>query len=273
MEKVSASKAQGGLETLPLPLELRRKIYYFVIIEPSPLPLLQHQDPAGRTDGYGIEKNLRMLKTCKEFRKEMEDFMYSHNCFSISVQERKAEKPTTMFAVDPRRVQKCYILVKDMMGWPERFGRDVQDLDGLIATLAFQGHQIKYLLLECGPQFCQILAEGLSFFSVLRKIRMVQFRSSEALLHPYFRCLEDLMMSDRPIPFSDAFQIRKASRSFNIFQGLDGCWLVDHLGKATTLPVKSEEQMEATAKELYSILGMGRDFIPQNKLDRACSSW
>lgn len=29
--------------------------------------------------------------------------------------------------------------------------------------------------------------------------------------------------------------------------------------------VKSEEQMEATAKELYSILGMEGDFIPQGK--------
>ena len=47
-------------------------------------------------------------------------------------------------------------------------------------------------------------------------------------------------------------------------------WLVEDLDKETCVVVKSEEQMEATAKELYTVLGMEGDFIPQSELDDTC---
>lgn len=57
-----------------------------------------------------------------------------------------------------------------------------------------------------------------------------------------------------------------------LLRHLEESWLVEDLDTETSVVVKSEEQMEATAKELYSILGMEGDFIPQSGLDDTCFS-
>ena len=43
-------------------------------------------------------------------------------------------------------------------------------------------------------------------------------------------------------------------------------WVVEGVDMTGTVVAKSEQQMEATAKELYSILGMEGDFVPQSQV-------
>lgn len=61
---------------MALPAELRRRVYYFAVVEPHPLPLITYRFHR-RVYGYGVEKDLRMLHTCKEFRAEMSGLLYS----------------------------------------------------------------------------------------------------------------------------------------------------------------------------------------------------
>ena len=102
--KSSTFKSSKLLETLPLPLELRRRVFYFAVIEPHPLPLFSHRDCAGRIDGYAIEKDLRMVATCKDFHNELKDMLYSQSCFSASVIRNEAEKGATLFQVELKRI-------------------------------------------------------------------------------------------------------------------------------------------------------------------------
>ena len=56
----------------------------------------------------------------------------------------------------------------------------------------------------------------------------------------------------------------KPLTSVGFVEGLDG--------KARA-EVRSEEQMDATAKEVYSILGMERDWQHQSYLSETCDLW
>ena len=73
------------------------------------------------------------------------------------------------------------------------------------------------------------------------------------------------MMSDRLVPFNNANEFWRASSSLNLHNVPDFCWLVRYFFMPTTLPVRSEEEIEAIAKELYRILGMEHKFVPQSK--------
>ena len=79
-------------------------------------------------------------------------------------------------------------------------------------------------------------------------------------------------MSDRPVPFRNAKAFWRASNPFDIQFFPRSCWLVHYFGKPTTLPVRSEEEIEAAAKELYKILGMEHGFVPQNEIGRTTLS-
>lgn len=126
---------------------------------------------------------------------------------------------------------------------------------------------MEYLLVECKSQHVYGLAENLRSLGALRGIRLAHLRSCEAEIHNYFRFLEGLMMSDRPVPSKTSAEI---GDTMNFVEDD----LLEHpevtaLGcpdMTVNILVKSEEQMEATAKKLYSILGMEGDFIPQGKL-------
>lgn len=67
---------------------------------------------------------------------------------------------------------------------------------------------MKYLLIECKSQHVYGLAENLRSLGALRGIRLAHLRSCQAEIHHYFRFLEDLMMSDRPVPFKTSAEIR-----------------------------------------------------------------
>ena len=210
----------------------------------------------------------------------MKDLLYSENSFSISTTRTKAEEGTKMFQVDPKRIQKCYISVNDLTGCFDKiiedgepnyysceFCPDIHDTREFVAILAFKGHQMKYLLVECEPQSWITLGEGLSPFSMLRNIHLVQFRSCQAAMYLYFGFLESLMMGDQPVPFSDLTDFWEKSHDLNdLLRRPDQSWLVERLVWTTSGMDKTEEQMEATAKELYSILGMKCEFIPQSEL-------
>ena len=261
---------------MSLPLELRRRIYHFAIAEPHPIPLVAYH----LAKIFAVEKDLRMLETCSEFRTLMKDLLYSENSFSISTTRTKVEEGTKMFPVDPKRLQKCYISVNDLTGCFDKinedgepnyysceFCPDVHDIQEFVAMLAFNGHQMNYLLVECEPQSCAMVREGLSPFSMLRNIHSVHFRSCQAEMYHYFRFLEGLMMGDQPLPFSDLTEFWEKSHDLNdLLRHPDQSWLVERLDLTTSVMGKSEEQMEVTAKELYSILGMKCEFIPQSEL-------
>lgn len=97
--------------------------------------------------------------------------------------------------------------------------------------------------------------------AMLRKIRLVHFRSCQSEYYPYFRYLEDLMMSDRPVPFQtwQEFEVEVAA-----FDGPETRRSSDMTERHI---VESEKQMETTARGLYSILGIEGEFIPQSELD------
>lgn len=69
----------------PLPLEVRRMIYRFTVVEPEPLTLISHLDHAQKINGYGVDRDLLLLETCKEFREQMKELFYSENCFSYTM--------------------------------------------------------------------------------------------------------------------------------------------------------------------------------------------
>ena len=79
------------------------------------------------------------------------------------------------------------------------------------------------------------------------------------------------MMSDQPIPpFNSLQDFWEESRySDELLAHPDKAGFVDGLDTTTTVVDKSEEHMEATAKELYSILRIERDFVPQSELDES----
>ena len=45
-----------------------------------------------------------------------------------------------------------------------------------------------------------------------------------------------------------------------------------YFGKPTTLPIRSEEEIEVAAKELYKILGMVHGFVPQSGIGKTTFS-
>ena len=276
MADTSTSQPQYVFQIMLLPAEVRRRIYYFVVLEPHPIPLVPCIS-RGFVEAYVVERDLRSLGTCEEFRTELKKAFYSNNSFSYSAKLEECEKGTRTFLVDLTRLQKCYIVVHDMTGELNDQGDDpeyVHDVNefhrNFVGTLLEEGHQMKYLLVECESQSDHYLSDVLGPLSILRKIPLVHFRSCDPSMHLHFRFLERLMMSDWPTTLShrnlgDFWQ--SCDHADNSLKDPTEGWVVLGLDMTGTVVVKSEQQMEATAKDLYSILGMEREFIPQNKLD------
>lgn len=267
-----------------LPAEIRRRVYYFAIVQPHLIPLIAHYDnlatfitnQPSSVSVYATENDLRMLGTDQEFRKDMSDLLYSENSFYLSTLPTKPEREERVFRrvfrIDTTRIEKCHLYIEDMTAM-SKFDDEDSDLDEydrddfllnecydiipFVSTLVFKGYSLKYLLVECDSQEC--LQENLRPMAILRKIRLVHFRSCQTDVYPYFRFLEDIMMSNRPLPFDDW---REYEVQVTPFPGASPT----STSMTGDMIVKSEEQMEATAKELYSILGIESDFKPQNEL-------
>ena len=265
----------GVFRFMALPAELRRRVYYFAVVEPHPLPLMTYRFH-GMVYGYSVEKDLRMLKTCKEFRTEMNKLLYSENSFTYAIPRHEAEEDTESSRIDLKRVQKCYIPIEDMTELlsdsdaegvfhlsteEERF---LEDFKHFVTTLAFKSHEMKYVLIECDPQDYMCLADSLNPLFLLRRIDLVHFRSRQTELHRYFRFLEAFMMSDWPVPFSDMNDFwEKEPFGPELLGCPEESWLVEDLDAVASVVVRPQEQLELTAKKLYSILGVEGDFIPQ----------
>lgn len=272
MADASAFQRRGVFPFMSLPAELRRQIYRFAIVEPHPIALdFRYRGPRQSVRVFARAKDLRMLETCSEFRTEMRSLLYSENSFCFSSKWDELEAGTELFQVDIARIEKCSIWIGNISSWDFDDDEEIQfelnskghALNDVVEILVFKGHQMKYLLVECETQFPDGLAEGLKSMAMLRNMDLVHFRSRSDLIQPYFRFLEDLMMSDRPLPFKctrEEFS-EKVTRSHHLLK------TPDFGGDAMTgnAVVKSEEQMEATAKELYSVLGMD-DFTRQSEL-------
>ena len=250
-----------------LPMEVRCRIYYFAIVEPHPLRLIARSGKRlnGHVQIYGVEKDLRMLETNSEFLTEMKRMLYSGNSFWFSVSKDDLEEETKLFKVDPSQIEKFHLWI-DKMSDPEEdneYYPDVFNFHLLVESLHLKGHRMKYLLVECEDQLEEALARGLFPLTMLRKICLVHFRSSEAEMYHYFRCLEDVMMSDQPVlPFDSLEDFWEQQRGSDKLLEDPESWFEEDLA----IMDKSEEQMEATAKELHSILRIEHDFVPQSEL-------
>lgn len=264
-----------------LPGEIRHRVYYFAIVQPHPMPLIADYDNLATATTncpssvsvYAMESDLRMLGINQESRKDMSDLLYSKNSFYLSTLPTKPKIGARVFRIDTTRIEKCHLYIADMSGVSssdfEDSDLDEHDRDSLliqecynilpfVSTLVFKGYRLKYLLVECESQDC--LCGGLVPMAMLRNIRLVHFRSCQAEDYPYYRYLEDLMMSDRPVPFQKWQEFEAEALPFDGPEAQRGYDMTEyHI-------VKSEEQMEATARELYSILGIEGDFIPQSQL-------
>ena len=271
MNNSSAFQRQGVFRLMSLPPELRRRVYYFAVIEPHPLPLITRGSDC-IAHSYCVEKDMRMLETCDEFRTEMNNLLYSENSFSYSIPRHEPGEETESFEIDLRRVQKCHIPIDDsdaqlginLMIEDECF---LEDFKLFVTTLAFNSHEMKYVLIECEPQDCECLADGISPLFLLRNIRLVHFRSRQTEMHRYFRFLESFMMSDRPVPFSDMDDFwEKEIVDPELLYFPEESWLVEDLDTVASVVVRPQEQLEVTAQKLYTILGVEGDFIPQSEL-------
>lgn len=145
--------------------------------------------------------------------------------------------------------------------------RFLEDFKLFVATLAVKSHEMKYVLIECKPQDIGWLADDLSPLSLLRNIGLVHFRSRQTAIHRYFRFSEDFMMNDRPVPFSDWNDFwEKESVGPKLLDCPEESWLVKGLDAVARAAVRPQEQLEVTAKELYSILGVEGDFVAQSEI-------
>ena len=319
---------------MSLPDELHLRIFRFAVVEPCALPLIviRHwEDPISeRAIGYGVEKDLRMFNTCKEFRIEMSRLLYSENRFSLSVAVRRGgledgdvfedrnvfgdksesedesesgdgaesgdvaeskdeaesgdgaesgyEPDAEIYRVDLQRIQKCHFIIGNVTGSPydspsERDDLFIDEWDFLadfqffVHTL-FESHQMKYLLVECESQACEFLALGFCPLSMLRNIRLVQLRSSQPEMYLFFSFIEHLMMGDWPVPYDEMKDFWEFSNyDDDLLEHPDQSWLVDGLQLQQIVVGKSDEEMEADAKELYSTLEVEGGFIPLSELD------
>ena len=279
MNNSSAFQRQGVFRLMSLPLELRCRVYYFVVVEPHPLPLKTFYF-GGIAHGYLVEKDLRMLGTCEEFRTEMNKLLYSENSFTYAIPRHEAAEDTKSSKIDLRRVQRCYIPIENMTELPDdsdteegvnliiEDARFLEDFKLFVTTLAFKSHEMKYVLIECESQDCVRLADGLSPLFLLRNIGLVHFRSRQTQIHRYFRFLETFMMSDQPVPFSDMNDFwEKEPVDPELMDCPEESWLVEDLDSVPSVVIRPQEQLEVTAQKLYTILGVEGDFIPQSELE------
>ena len=164
-----------------------------------------------------------------------------------------------MFVVDLERIEKCHLHI-DVVGFhTQEDGLSIpvakeQNLHSFVAALVAKGHRLKYLLVECERHFHVQLRESLRLLTMLKNIHLVHFRSSEAKIYPFFRFLEESMMSrDRTVDFS-------------CWDNTHGTYLPDSIFTTAQGVFKPEAQMEATARDLYAILGIKGGFVPQRLL-------
>ena len=270
MADASAFQRQGIFRFFALPMELRRRIYHFAAVKPRPLSLIPHPTDA-HSIAYATNKDLRILHVCREFRTEMQIMLYEDNCFSYSIQTVRAERGTRKYQIDLQRIQKVYISVGDMSG-PNNKYDEYKFHQNFVDTLVVKGHQLKHLLIECATQDPRSLSFFLAPLSMLRKIRCVHFRSADAGMHHYFRFLEALMMGEWPVRHRNNKALWTSANMYgtDLLTRPDDSWLVYRTEALPAVEVKSEGEMEAVAREMYRFLGMGREFVPQGKLDEVC---
>lgn len=286
MDDPAIFERHGVFQFVELPPELRILIYRFAALEPHPLTVYAHDyDHEDSLKGHVIQQDLGILGTCKTIRAEMEEVMeevlYSESSFHLCIGRfPEFEEGIRKFEIDITRIQRCYIYVAGITVTDSRY-EEVEDSDGdsiwlrdvpwfedFIATLVFKSHQLKYLLVECDALTDVRLAFALSPFSMLRNIHSVQFRSVREEMFPYFRLLEGLMMGDGPQLFrnKDDFWEEATEFDFDLLQNPDEGWFVKGLDITSNAEVPTEEKMDATAKKLYSILGLKPKCQPQKEL-------
>ena len=266
-----------------LAAEVRRKIYSFAVISVPPIELKINyhrgapDDPShlGRVRVY-TDQDFRMLAVNKEFRQEMIDALYAKNAFDIALEREDPGNGICLHQIDLGRVRKCRLRLHDMEIARYRPHMDVwsgsfpfywhHHLRALVATLVLYGHRMEVVLVECQEQHPVWLLECLRPMAMLRRVGSIHFRSVSREVHPYFRFLEARIMSDRAVPFGNWQEFRdqtvawrpRLSRSDPT--GNPPPRTTDMTGEGV---VKSEEEMEETARTLYAILEIQEPMRPQ----------
>lgn len=268
----SAFEREGVFRFMDLPAEIRSMVYHIAVVEPHPLPLIPHHYRMRNNDfvdAYAVEKDLRMLQTSSEFRIDMKEMLYSENSFSYLISPHVPRKRIEANQVDLKRIKKFYLRIEDSgPPYPSWAFDDYNDLGEFISNLSFEGygHEMKHLLVECNIESSRWLVKYLGSLLNLRGVSSFVLRSCQPDMHRYFRFLEDLVMSDQPVPFRAPDGIRDAMDIFLDLERSSEKSALARAGMTGNRVVKSEEQMEATAKRLYSILKIEGGFVPRSEL-------
>ena len=258
--------------SFPLPLEIRRIIYHFAIVEPQPLPLIPHFYHFGpmdsyMVDAYGVEKDLRMLETCREFRAEMTDVFYSQNSFSHTVGIVDDEKKQ-LCKVNLKFVQNLHVSFLDMTNRPFTI-RGSQRHDGafafqcaLVEGFASRDYQLKHLVVECESQRSDALATHLHPLSLLRNVSSVQLRCRDFGIQLYFAYLIIVMRSNLPVPFTRINDCWRRLVKWNVAIHPDGPPGETDIDTIPIVAEEHEEQMDAATRRLYSRFDLWFHFTP-----------
>ena len=117
---------------------------------------------------------------------------------------------------------------------------------------------MKYVLIECEPTDFLRVADGLGLLLFPKNIGLVHFRyRPTATMYSRFRFLEASMMGGYPVPWGDRDAWEHWAVGRQLLDRPEKSRLVKDLDDdRASAVVRSQEQLEVMAKELYSILGV-----------------
>lgn len=270
---------------MSLPGEVRRKIYTFAVISVPPIELSINYHGGAATDTSALSRvrlyavqDFRMLDTNHEFRNEMIDALYAKNAFDLSLWREDVARERYLLQIDLRRITKCRLILHNMETaiytprmnvWGGSFPLYWHHhLRALVNSLIFNGHHIEAMLVECERQNPKWLLECLRSMAMLRNIGLIQFRSCHPETYPYFRFLEARIMSDQAVPFSNRREFWNQTMAWrphgiSLAPRFPPPRITDMTGEGV---MKSEEEIEDTAMNLYEIIEIADEMTPQKDL-------
>ena len=287
MEATRTPQRQRVFPFMRFPLEIRRRIYTFAAMRKLPIEVKIKYHGGAPTDNLALSRvrlypveDFDVLRTNHEFRREMIGPLHEENAFDIVLSNEGVD--LSLFRLDILRIKRCRLLIHDMETteffprihvWGGSFPLYwYHHLRSLMATLVLNKHQIEFMLVECARQSPTWLLECLRPMALLRHVGMIHFRSSSAEVHPYFRFLERLIMSEGDVPCKNRQEFRDQTRPWRArydsrFPQPPGGGPPHRITDMTGEVIEeSEEQMETMAELLYEILGIEDEMIPQEDL-------
>jgi len=201
---------------LRLPSELRLAIYRSLLVE-SPGPVLVE---LAILHGYRYltSRDLRVLETNRQIRKEALDVFYHESLFVVQLHIVMAQTRVLhgFVPIDMTRVRKCHML------YPRSHPRLWFDLNQLSRTQwqfkilartlnSAPTQRMQYQLIECayfeictlnGKRRTRTIRSVTEPLEAVRGVKLVHIRALSQGIWPYMRCLENLMMSSKSMTWT-----------------------------------------------------------------------